>query len=197
VNKLGQKNFFLISFLPAIAYWYLEENYPVRVAISGGILLSILELSFEYYFTRHLHALSKFNFGLILFLGAVSLLGDEGIWFKLQPAISGVVIAAFLILKKYLGKSFFVEMLESMGKEQLPTPIVHTMETHISLMFGLYGLFMAYVAVYWSTDRWLFFKTIGFYSTFIVFMTIEVIYIRFKVKQMMKNQMKAEIFKNL
>ena len=111
MSKLSQKNFFLISFLPAIAYWYLEENYPIRIAIAGGLALSILELTLEYIFTKHLHSLSKFNFGLILFLGGLSLLGDEGIWFKLQPAITGIVIAIFLLVKRKLGK----DSLQSVG----------------------------------------------------------------------------------
>jgi intracellular septation protein len=157
VNKLSQKNFFLISFLPAIAYWYLEENYPIRIAIAGGLALSILELSLEYIFTKHLHSLSKFNFGLIAFLGGLSLLGEEGIWFKLQPAITGVVIASFLLYKNMFGKGFFIEMLESMGKENVPLEIMSSMEKHVSYLFGLYGLFMFYVAFYWSTDWWLFF----------------------------------------
>ncbi len=197
MNKLSQKNFFLISFLPAIAYWYLEENYPIRIAIAGGLALSILELSLEYIFTKHLHSLSKFNFGLIAFLGGLSLLGEEGVWFKLQPAITGVVIASFLLYKNMFGKGFFIEMLESMGKENVPLEIMSSMEKHVSYLFGLYGLFMFYVAFYWSTDRWLFFKTIGFYIVFALFMLVEFVYIRFKVKKMIKMQARQEYFKRL
>ena len=44
--KIEKKNFFLISFLPAILYWYLEENYPVKIAVIGG-LPAALEICVE------------------------------------------------------------------------------------------------------------------------------------------------------
>ena len=197
MSKISQKNFFLISFLPAIAYWYLEENYPIRIAIAGGLALSVLELSLEYIFTKHLHTLSKFNFGLILFLGGISLLGDEGIWFKLQPAITGVVIGGFLLFKVLKGKGFFVEMMESMDKENIPTELIKPMEIHVAILFSVYGLFMAYVAFYFSTDRWLFFKTIGFYIVFAFFLFGEFIYLRWKVKKVAEIQKKQNLFKHL
>ena len=70
--KLG-RSFFLVSFLPAILYWYLEAHYPVRTALIGGLTLSVIELSIEYFWTKEIHALSKFNFILIAVLGGLSL----------------------------------------------------------------------------------------------------------------------------
>lgn len=67
MNKIkSQKNFFWASFLPAIAYWYLEENYSLQIALIGGLVLAVLEMTLEWLFTKHIHTLSKFNFFLIL-----------------------------------------------------------------------------------------------------------------------------------
>lgn len=179
MNKASQKNFFLISFLPAIAYWYLEENYPLKIALAGGLLLAILEISLEWFFTKHVHTISKFNFYLILVLGGISFLGDDGIWFKLQPAFTGVGIGAFLIYRTVSGKGLMIEMMETMNPEVKPLPFMPLVEKHISLFFFLYGIFMAYVAFSLSTDKWLFFKTIGFYIATGVFFIVELIYLRF------------------
>ena len=183
---MNNKNFFLISFLPAIAYWYLEENYPVRIAVMGGLALALLEITVEYIFTKHVHTLSKFNFFLILFLGGLSLMGDEGIWFKLQPAFSGWAIGGYMGYRLWQGKGLMVEMMESMKGEQkaaVPDFIFQALEKHMVLLFVLYGSFMAVVAISFSTDQWLFWKTIGFYIVFALFGIVEVFFLRSKVKK--------------
>jgi intracellular septation protein len=187
-SKTLSKNFFLISFLPAIAYWYLEANYPIRIAIAGGLILAILEITFEWFYTKHVHTLSKFNFFLILFLGGISLIGDEGIWFKLQPAFTGVGIGAFLGYRLFKGKGMMLEMMESMNKEPPPEFVIKTLESHMAILFGLYGIFMAFVALKLNTDQWLFFKTIGFYIIFGVFFLFEMVYMRFQMKKFIKRK---------
>ena len=122
-NKNSNK-FFLFSFLPAIAYWYLETKYPIKIAIAGGLLLAILEISAEKIFFKHVHKLSKFNFFLLLFLGGLSLLGEDGLWFKLQPFFTGQVLGGVLIFYLWKGKGLMAEMMESMGKKSDPCPFV-------------------------------------------------------------------------
>lgn len=197
MNKLSQKNFFLISFLPAIAYWYLEENYPIRIAITGGLILAILEISFEYFYTKHVHTLSKFNFFLILFLGGISLLGEDGIWFKLQPAFTGVGIAGFMTYRLLAGKGLMFEMMESMpNPPPVPDFIIRTMEKHMVFLFGGYGLFMVYVALKLSTDQWLFYKTVGFYIVFGLFGVVEIFLLRLKVKKWHEAMRAKEVLKS-
>ena len=103
-------NFFLISFLPAILYWYLETKYPVKIALIGGIVLSIAEIIFEKLYIGHVHQLSKFNFGLIVFLGGFSLIEENGVWFKLQPTLSMWAVSGYMIYKLKRGDGFFSEI---------------------------------------------------------------------------------------
>ncbi|MDC1175648.1 septation protein IspZ, partial [Bacteriovoracaceae bacterium] len=161
MSKLNSKNFFMISFLPAIAYWYLEENYPLRIAIAGGLALAVLEMILEKIFTKHVHGISKFNFYLILVLGGLSLIGDEGIWFKLQPSFTGVGIGLFIFFKLKFGEGLLQEMAKSLDKPIPPGGFFKTIETHMGLLFFFYGLFMAYVAINLTTGQWLFYKTAG------------------------------------
>lgn len=193
----GQKStnsFFLISFLPALAYWYLEENYPVKVAITGGLLLSILEISLEKIFTKHVHKISVFNFFLILFLGCLSLLGDDGIWFKLQPFFTGVFMGSYLLIKVLKGKGLMYEMMEAFNHDLPPLPVWRPLEFHLSLLFLGYGLFMGVVALFFSTSQWLFYKTAGFYISFIVFMGIEFYFLRRRLKKYLLQKQIAKKF---
>ncbi len=183
--KPKNSNLFLISFLPALAYWYLESNYDLKTALIGGIILGIAEILFEKIFVGHVHTISKFNFYLILLLGGVAFLGDDGVWFKLQPAFTGIGIGFFLFYRRYVGKSLLVEMMTLMQDERrpgLPPEILSLLEKHMSYFFVLYGLLMGYLAIYSDTGHWLFFKTAGFYLAFFVFFIIEILMIRKKIK---------------
>ena len=177
------KSFFLISFLPALAYWYLEEHYPVRIAIAGGLALATLEILVEKFWTKHVHGISKFNFFLILFLGGISLLGEEGIWFKLQPMFTGIGIGGFLLFKLYKGKGLMVEMMESLNQRLPPIEIFQGVERNLDFLFLVYGLFMGGIATWAETKTWLFFKTLGFYFIFAIFLSIEMVRIRLRLKK--------------
>ena len=191
-----KKNFFLLSFLPALVYWYLEENYPIKIAVSAGVGLALIELTLEKLFLNKIHKISLFNFFLLFGLGLLSFIGDEGIWFKLQPAITGVVIGAVLVLSKFREKGFFEEIISEINADNKPPDwLMKDMEFHSGIFFSIYGIWMFFVAFKLETSTWLFFKTLGFYVCFIVFFIIEFIWIRFKLKKMHQNIMRAELLR--
>ncbi len=194
MDKSFSKSFFLISFLPAIAYWYLDEYYPVRIAITGGLILAILEITAEKIIVKHVHTISKANFFLILFLGCLSLLGEEGIWFKLQPAITGVGVSSFMFYRIKIGKGLLVEFLESLPlKSKPPMFFVSSMERHLTYYFFVTGIFMGYIAIYESTDVWAFFKTIGNYILFAIFYIFEIFWSRKLAKDYARSKMEKEV----
>jgi intracellular septation protein len=180
-NQNASKSFFFLSFLPALAYWYLEEYYPVKIAVTGGLILAILEIALEKIFTKHVHTLSKFNFLLLLVLGGMSLQGENGIWFKLQPFFTGLIMGGFLLYKLKTGEGLFLEMTKTMHPDKIPPKEILTrLERDLSLFLIIYGCGMGYLAVFGTTSQWAFFKTIGFYIAFALFFIIEMILIRRK-----------------
>lgn len=177
VNK--SKVFLLLSFLPAIVFWWLEENYPLRIALAAGLGMAVIEIVLERFMMGHVQKISKFNFIILMFLGAMSLLGDEGIWFKLQPCFTGVGVGAFLFYQQYKGESLIAQMQKEFPqKVSIPMQLTKRVELHMSIFMFSYGVFMAGVAIKASTDYWLFFKTAGFYICSAVFFAAEVIYMR-------------------
>ena len=178
--KNAQKPYFLLSFLPALAYWYLETYYTLEIALIGGIVLGTIEILLEKKFSGHVHTLSKLNIALIVFLGGISLIAKEGIFFKLQPTITGVSIGLYLLYKKVKNESLMVEMLKDLNqKPPMPESFYKTLEWHLSLFLFSFAAFMAWISIKESTVTWLFWKTGGFYVAFAGFMIIEIIYIRF------------------
>ena len=153
----GSNHFFVISFLPAIAYWYLEANYSIKIAVTGGILLAILEVSLEKIFFRKVHGLSKLNFYLIVGLGLISLAGEEGLWFKLQPFLTGFAMGGVLLFNLYRGKGLMWNMMVEFNRDMPPYGIWRKLERDMAIFLMCYGTFMGGVAIWWSTPRWLFF----------------------------------------
>ncbi len=177
------KPYFLLSFIPAVGYWYLETYYTLEIALIGGIILGILEMLFEKYFTGHVHTLSKVNIFLVVVLGIISLIAKEGVWFKLQPTFTGVGVSSFLFYKKFKGHSLMLDMLNDMGQTPpLPGPVYKLLEWHISIFLLGFAAFMAKVAIYDTTSSWIFWKTGGFYIAFGAFMIMEIIFLRFHLK---------------
>jgi intracellular septation protein len=183
----AQKPYFLLSFFPALAYWYLETYYSLEVALFGGVLLGIVEMLLEKKFSGHVHTLSKLNLALIVILGGVSLLAKEGVFFKLQPTFTGIAIAGYLVFKKIRNESLMIEMLNDLKqKPPLPEKVYKMMEWHMSLFLLAFAFFMAWVAIQEPTSTWLFWKTIGFYIAFGGFMLIEIFFIRLALRRLQK-----------
>lgn len=183
----AQKPYFLLSFLPALAYWYLETYHTLEVALIGGILLGVVEIAIEKKFSGHVHTLSKLNIALVAGLGVISLAAKEGVFFKLQPTFTGAAIAVYLLYKKSRKESLMVDMLKDM-KQKLPMPesIYLTLEWHLCLFLFGFSAFMAWVALKESTASWLFWKTGGFYIAFGGFMAFELAFLRFKTRGLRK-----------
>lgn len=176
--------FFLLSFIPAVAYWLLETYSTLEVALVGGILLGIVEMGLEKKFTGHVHTLSKLNVALVVVLGGISLIAREGLWFKLQPTLTGVAVSGFLLFKKFKDESLMLEMLKDM-KQPVPLPPVayKMMEWHLTIFLLGFAAFMAYIAIRETTAVWLFWKTGGFYIVFGSFAVFEFLFLRRYLKR--------------
>ncbi len=172
-SKPTSNKFLWFSFLPAIAYWYLEANYDLKTALIGGGILAVVEMSAEWIFTRHIHTISKLNFYLIIILGGISFFANEGIWFKLQPTFTGVLMGGYLLYRHLRGDSLMIEMMQEMNSKNLPDSLVRYLEKNMSIFLISYGLFMIPISLFLSTEKWLFFKTAGFYLVTILFFIVQ------------------------
>lgn len=198
----NQNAFFLASFLPAIGYWILDEYFSLTTALIGGILLSVAEITFEKWKFGRVHALSKMNFFLIVGLGGISLIGHDGVWFKMQPALSLFALAGFMGFKLYRGNGMMLELFESMPKKNtIPEVILVRMEKHMVVFFVLYGILMTTSALFMKTSTWVFFKTAGLYIAMALFSFVEFFLNKktmreIHMKNLAMNQAKSQIDPN-
>lgn len=196
ILKKIRDNIFITSFLPAIAYWYLEAHYPLKVAVIGGILLSFLEVSWEWFWNRKLHNISKINFLLMVVLGALSLFEENGAWFKLSPAIGLLVMGIMLGINLLLNnKSFLWKTMQEMSQRQnkvLPLPpelleqVFLKLEKHLFWFLITNSFLLAGIAWFAPTNYWVFYKTIGLYIGFFIFLLVELFIMRISLKRKIK-----------
>ena len=173
-----------LSFLPALAYWWLEATQPLNVALTVGIGLSVLEVTVEKIYTGKVHTLSKLNFGIIVVLGLLSIFAREGVWFKLQPTITGVICGTWLIFNQSKGKTMMVEAMQDMGRPwPFPEVWLRDFERHVIIFIFSFSTFMAYWTIWGTTAQWAFWKTGGQYMSFGVFMVVEFWWLRRKMKK--------------
>lgn len=185
MQKQSSPPYFLLSFIPALAYWLLETYTSLEIALIGGIVLGVVEMLLEKKFSGHVHTLSKLNISLVVVLGVISLIAKEGIFFKLQPTMTGIAVSGFFVWKKMKNESLIHQMLIDMKtpeNKMLPPHIYAMMEWHLCLFLLTFAGWMAYVAFNMPTGSWLFWKTGGFYIAFIPFMLVEMFFIRMKLK---------------
>lgn len=190
--------FFLLSFIPALAYWYLEETQTIQVAVIGGLSLALIEIVLEKIFTKHIHSLSKLNLVILLILGPLSLIGDDGIWFKLQPFFTGLFLFSYLYFQKVKGESLLWTMSKDMNMpQQLPKEVLVELESHLAYFLLVFGIFMGGLAKFAPTSTWAFFKTVGFYIVFALFMFVEMYLLRRKLKKQMEAQQILNMMKSM
>lgn len=178
---MNQKPVFLLSFLPALAYWGLESFYPPQVALCGGIILAILEITVEKVWFGHIHRFSLLNFFLIVLLGGLGLVAEDGVWFKLQPSLSSLAMMVVLGVYRFKNRSLMFEIITDLKqKTPLPEKFYVQFEKHLLLFFLFHALLMTFVALRLETGVWLFWKTAGFYIIMITFVIFEVFWFRFR-----------------
>ncbi len=86
----------------------------------------------------------------------------------------------YRLIKK---ESLMVEMMKSMHAHPLPDVIIMRMERDLSVFLIIYGIFMAFIAVFTETSTWLFFKTGGFYIITIIFFVVEMLLVRMSLRK--------------
>lgn len=174
-----------LSFLPALAYWWLEETQPLHIALSVGMGLAVLEVVVEKLYTGKVHTISRLNFGIIFLLGLLAIFAREGVWFKLQPTMTGYICGTWLTLNQAKGRTMLEEAMNDMGKPwPFPKEWLRDFERHVIGFMFCFGTFMAYWSIWGTTAQWAFWKTGGQYMTFGTFMVIEFWWMRRKMKKL-------------
>ena len=185
-NKAELRALLLGGILPLVVYTVVEEMYGIVAGLICGMVLGVLEITFEKLKHGKVETITWIGNGLLLGLGSVSLLTQEGVWFRLQPAILEAGMAAVLIISVITEKPFLLLLARKQKTIEKMPPVMQPLfekflsgfTLRIAIFFLLHAGLAAYAALYWSTRAWMLLKGVGFTSSFIVYGLIEVLFFR-------------------
>jgi intracellular septation protein len=186
------KSLFLAGILPVIAFTLIEEYVGTLAGLIAGMILGLGEIFWELKTTRKVDPMTWAGNGMILVLGGVSLITQEGLWFKLQPALIEFGMAAFLWGSVALKKPFLFLMFQKQGG--LPPQIAERPDSaflliklnlafrgltlRLGLFFTLHAVLAVWASLYWSTAAWAILKGVVFTTSLIIYLLIEGLFLR-------------------
>jgi intracellular septation protein len=188
------RSLFLGGLLPVIAFTWVESQFGIIWGLIVGMVFGVGEILWEWRSQGRVEAMTWGGNGLILVLGGISLLTQDGVWFKLQPSVIELVMAIGLWGTLFFKKPFLLSMAQKQGgmpadlEQRLhPQAFAALMKAFQGLTFRL-GFFLvlhaalaAWAALYWSSTAWAFLKGIGFTVSFLVYMVVESLVLRYRI----------------
>lgn len=190
MNQKNKMIFGLIfgGILPVIAFTVIEEKFGTIWGIIAGMVFSAGEMLWEWFRLGKVSTITWATGLLILVLGGISLWANEGIWFKLQPALLEAAFSILLLGSVAMGKPFLAAAMEK-GGQQVPPPLVPILPgvtLRLGIFFGLHALLAAWAAVKWSTAAWALLKGVGFTGSLFLYMGLEIYVMRTQLKREME-----------
>lgn len=184
-GKQQLKTLFWGGLAPVILFTLIEDQYGIIYGLVAGMIYAVLEILYEFYRYKKVSKLTIVSNTMILALGGVSLLTNEGAWFKLQPALLEFLF--FIILfGSWLIKKPLLSKLAEQNNASLPEVIKSNMSAmtfRVSLFFLTHAVLAYYAAFYWTTEQWAWLKGVGLAVSFVIYLVFEMIYLRFKIKR--------------
>lgn len=176
---------FFGGILPVIAFTVIEEKYGTMAGLVAGMIFGFSEIVYELIKHRKVSGLTWFGNGLLLGMGAISLWTNEGIWFKLQPAIMEAAFALALWGSWLIKRPLLRWMMQQQG-QSLPSVIdqrLSGMTFRLGCFFALHAGLAVWAAYDWSTTNWALLKGVGLTVSMIVYMMFEAFAIRRMVQK--------------
>lgn len=184
-SPLSTKKQLILTLFPIILFTVVEERGGLQWALIFSIIYAIGEISWELWRFRRISGMTFFSNVMVVGLSLVSYYTQDGLWFKLQPAILEVVMAFMLIGSFVLKKPMLVIMMKQQG---------HQVTSEMSGFFGgltfRLGLFFlgqagiaTFASIYCSTEVWAFLKSIGILIMMAVYMFIEIMVFKWKLNR--------------
>lgn len=178
-------SFFFGGVLPIVAFTVIEDNYGPVYGTIAGMIFGSGEIIFEKIKYKKVATITWIGNLLILVMGGISIISQDGVWFKLQPALFEAFFAFFLWGSVLMKKNFLLMAAEKQG-QTIPPVVAEKMNgltVRLGFFFALHAVLATYAAFYWSTSAWAWLKGAGVTISMLVYIAIEFAFLRFQISR--------------
>ena len=184
-RKDAIRTFLLGGLLPIIAFTVIEEMYGPLWGLIAGMAFGIGEIAYEYFKKGKVEMITLGATGLLLVLGGISLVAQDGVWFKLQPAMMEGAMALVLWGTSIAGRPLLVEMTLKQQPNIPPQliPVLKAMNWRFGIFMAFNAALATWAALHWSTSAWALLKGVGFTVGVVLYFVAEAVWLRLTVRR--------------
>jgi intracellular septation protein len=177
-------SFFFGGLLPVIAFTLIEDNYGPVWGTIAGMAFGFGEIIFEKWRYQKVSNITWIGNLMILALGGISIVSQDGIWFKLQPALFEAFFTALLWGSLLMKKPLLIAMAEKQGTQipEAAKPLMKGMTFRLGLFFAIHAVVATWAAFDWTTAQWAWLKGVGLALTFAIYLGMELLVIRLQAR---------------
>ncbi|MFZ5942027.1 MAG: NUDIX domain-containing protein [Bacteroidota bacterium] len=167
----------LPGLIPLLVFIIADEVWGTRIGLYVAVGVGLAELIFTLVRTRKLDRFILLDTSLIVILGAVSLLLENDIFFKIKPALIEAILAGILGLSAFGKKNLVLGMTQRYMKGiELSNEQNRAMQRSIRIFFWITVFHIAlvlYSAWFLSEAAWGFISGVLYYVLFAAWFGIE------------------------
>jgi isopentenyldiphosphate isomerase/intracellular septation protein A len=193
----------LPGFIPLFAFIIADEVWGTNIGLIVAIASGVIELTYYWVRDRKFDKFILLDTALIVVLGLVSILLKNDVFFKIKPALIGLLMCSFLGISVFTPSNILMNMskrymkgIEMNDKQYLQ------FKKSMKIMFWLftgYTVLVFYSVWFMSKEAWAFISGGFFYILFGAYFLYEFLKSRFLHRKLMKEEwlplvnMKGEI----
>jgi intracellular septation protein A len=176
----------LPGFIPLFVFIVADEIWGTTVGLIVAIASGVIELAWYWFKDRKFDKFILLDTLLIIVLGVVSILLDNDVFFKIKPALIGVLMCAILGISVYTPSNILFNMSQRYLKGvEISGPQYQLMKKNMRVMFWMfvgYTLLVFYSVWFMSDAAWAFISGGLFYILFGTWFLFEFLRKKFRRK---------------
>ncbi|MCU4176664.1 NUDIX domain-containing protein [Carboxylicivirga sp. N1Y90] len=122
MNKFDLLKRLLPGFLPIIVFIVVDEIWGTLYGLVVAITVGVIELAYSYIKERKIDRFVIFDVGLLVALGAVSILLDNEVFFKLKPGIISLLMTGLIGFSAFSKHNLLLQMTKRYMKQMQMNP---------------------------------------------------------------------------
>lgn len=166
-----------IDFIPILLFFIAYKFYDIYVATAVVIVASVVQAGFVYLTEKRIPGMLLTSTGLIVLLGAATLILQDDNFIKWKPTVVNWLFAAVFIGSLYVGSKPLLQRMMEGAFEHLPLSVWQRMSWVWALFFISVGIINLWVAYTFDTDTWVNFKLFGLLALTFVFIIAQSLYL--------------------